>query len=131
MADRIGWELDDPDLFWKLRKALEEGKKIYLSHPANDLSASGPAIERRDGGALVQTNMGVKTVMLAYGGEDERVVIRKSIPGFQYTTISEFISQCQLIAKSKKEKGAKDYTLLDEYRLNAAGRIAFYLRSRN
>lgn len=134
MVDRVGWELDDPDLFMKLYDAVHsEGKRVFLQHPATD-SGVGPALELRDTYGVkttVQTGIAVKVIALAYGGPDEKLVTQVSLPGYQYTTITDFITQCQIIAKSVKEKGMKDYILGEDYRMNKAGRIAFYLRSRD
>lgn len=130
MPDREGLELDMEDnlLALAIYAELDKGKKVFLQHPASDAGGMPPTLERRDPGLIVQTGITIKVVTLAWG--DEKVVERKSLPGFKYTTVDQFIMECRLIAKARRDAKAKTFVLEDDYRKNARGDIAFYLRSR-
>ncbi len=130
MPDREGLELDmeDTPLVLAIYAELDKGKKVFLQHPSSDAAGMPPTLEKRDPGIIVQTGTTIKVVTLAWG--DEKVIERKSLPGFKYTSVDNFIMECRLIAKSRRDAKAKTFVLEEDYRKNARGDIAFYIRSR-
>ena len=130
MSLRKSWELDSPTVLDDLRKALAEGKRVFLQHPKRDIKGTAPTIENY-GGAWAQSGMEAKLVSIGYGGADEKVLSVTEIKGVKITTPSTFLEECRLMAKARRIVRTNDYNVEDDYRKNMSGSNAFYLRTRD